>query len=85
MAAARTEGIVQVSAAEDITYAAAARIVANRLGAAENLVQPVAVAESGIAIEYVPRYTTLDTTRLRTEFGLKPPCPREAIELGMQE
>jgi dTDP-4-dehydrorhamnose reductase len=84
VAAARAEGIVQVSAAEDITYAAAAQLVADRLKAAENLVQPVAVADSGIAIEHLPRHTTLDTSRLRMEFGLKPPCPREAIELGMQ-
>ena len=78
-------GIVQISAAEDITYAAAARFVAKRLGAAEELVQPVTVAESGVPIEYVPRHTTLDTSRLQTEFGLKPPCPRDAIELGMKQ
>jgi hypothetical protein len=75
---------VQVSAAEDITYAAAARFVAKRLGADEELVQPVTVAESGLPIEYVPRHTTLDTSRLQIEFGFKPPCPRDAIELGMK-
>jgi dTDP-4-dehydrorhamnose reductase len=84
IAAARTTGIVQVSAAEDISYAAAARFAAKRLGAAEDLVQPVTVAASGAEIEYVPRHTTLDTTSLRTDFGIKPPCPRDAIELGMQ-
>ena len=84
IAAARATGIVQISAAEDITYAAAARFVAKRLGTAEDLVRPATVAESGVPIEYVPRHTTLDTTRLRSEFGFKPPCPRDAIELGMQ-
>ena len=84
IAAARATGIVQISAAEDITYAAAARFVAKRLGAAEDLVQPMTVAESGVPIEYVPRHTTLDTARLRAEFGFKPPCPRDAIELGMK-
>jgi dTDP-4-dehydrorhamnose reductase len=84
ISAARATGIVQVSAAEDISYAAAARFVAKRLGAAEELVQPVTVAESGLPIEYVPRHTTLDISRLRTEFGFKPPCPRDAIELGMK-
>jgi len=83
IAAARAEGIVQVSATEDITYAAVARFIAKRLGAAESLVQPIAASSSGVAIEYVPRHTTLDTTRLRTEFGLVPPSPWEAIELGM--
>lgn len=84
IAAAQATGIVQVSAAEDITYAAAARFVVKRLGAAEDLVQPVTVAESGAPIEYVPRHATLDSARLQTEFGFKPPCPRDAIELGMQ-
>jgi dTDP-4-dehydrorhamnose reductase len=38
VATARAAGIVQVSAAEDITYAAAARFMAQRLGAGEELV-----------------------------------------------
>jgi dTDP-4-dehydrorhamnose reductase len=84
VAAARTTGIVQISAAEDITYAAAARFVAKRLGVAEDLVQPISVVDSGVSVEHVPRHTTLDTARLRTDFGFKPPCPRDAIELGMQ-
>ncbi len=83
IAAARAEGIVQVSATEDITYANVARFIAKRLGAAESLVQPIAASSSGAAIEYVPRHTTLDTTRLRTEFGLVPPSPWDAIEVGM--
>jgi dTDP-4-dehydrorhamnose reductase len=84
IAAAKAEGIFHVSAAEDITYAAAGQLVAEHLGAAKVLVHPVTVAESGIAIEHMPRHTTLDTTRLQDEFGLQPPCPREAIELGME-
>jgi dTDP-4-dehydrorhamnose reductase len=84
VAAARAEGVVQVSATEDVSYAAAARFVARRLGAAVELVQPLAVADSRIAIEYVPRHTTLDTSRLRTEFGLASPSPWDAIELGMR-
>ena len=84
VAAVKAEGIFQVSAAEDITYATAARLVAERVGAVQQLLQPVMVAESGIAIEHVPRHTTLDATRLRDEFGLTPRCPRQAIELGMQ-
>ena len=84
IAAARATGIVQISAAEDTTYAAAARFVAKRLGAADELVQPITVAESGVPIEHVPRYAALDTSRLQTEFGFRPPCPRDAIEMGMK-
>jgi dTDP-4-dehydrorhamnose reductase len=79
----RAEGIVQVSAAEDIAYADAARIVASKLGADAELVQPVTVAESGLAIECVPRHTTLDASRLHEEFRLAPPDVQEAIFVGM--
>ncbi len=95
VAARRAEGVVQVSAEKDITYAEAARFVADCLhvplsvsgrgaGGEGGLVQPVAVADSGIAIEYVPNHTTLDTTRLQHEFGLVPPLVWAAITLAMQ-
>ena len=84
VAAARAEGVVQVSADRDITYAEAARFVADCLQCPPQLVQPVTVAESGMAIDYVPAHTTLDATRLKTEFGLAPPPPWPAINLGMK-
>ncbi len=84
IASARATGIMQISAAADITYATAARFVAKRLGAADELVQPITVAESGMPIEHVPRHAALDTARLQTEFGFRPPCPRDAVELGMK-
>ena len=84
VASARAKGVVQVSASEDVTYAQAARYVAVQIGASAELVQPIAAAESGIAIEHVPRHTTLDATRLQREFGLAPPSPWDAIELGMK-
>ena len=46
-----------------------------RLGCPPELIQPVTVAESGAAIEYVPAHTTLDTTRLECEFGLVAASP----------
>jgi dTDP-4-dehydrorhamnose reductase len=84
VAAARAEGIVQASADNDITYADAARFVANSLACAAELVHPVSVANSGMAIEYVPAHTTLDATRLQREFGLSPPAAWAAITLGMK-
>jgi len=84
VASRRVEGVVQVSAEMDITYADAARFVAERLMAPTELVQPVTVAASGVAIEHVPAHTTLDATRLETELGLTPPSPWTAITLGMQ-
>ena len=84
VAAARAEGVVQVSADRDITYAEAARFVADCLHCPPHLVRPVTVADSGMAIDHVPAHTTLDATRLKTEFGLAPPPPWAAINLGMQ-
>jgi dTDP-4-dehydrorhamnose reductase len=83
VAAARAEGVVQVSAKEDVAYAAAAAFVADCITVPRQLVQPVTVAESGMAIECVPAHTTLDTTRLQSDFGLTPPPLWTAIALGM--
>ena len=83
LAAARLEGVVQVSAAEDITYEQAARHIARRLDAAQSLVQPLTVAASGLDLEHVPAHTTLDTTRLRTELGLTPPDVWAAVDAAM--
>jgi dTDP-4-dehydrorhamnose reductase len=84
VAARRAEGVVQVSAESDITYAEAAWFVAESILAPPELVQPIATAESGRAVEHVPAHATLDTTRLQTEFGLVPPPPWAAINLGMK-
>ena len=80
----RTTGIIQVSAAEEVSYAAAAQHVARCLRAPPELVQPISAAESGVEIEHLPANTTLDTTRLRTELGLVPPDVWTAIEQGMR-
>jgi dTDP-4-dehydrorhamnose reductase len=84
VAARRVEGVVQVSAEKDITYAEAAYFVANCLIRPPELVQPVTVAEAGMAIECVPAHTTLDTTRMERELGLVPPPPWAAITEGMK-
>ena len=55
VAAARAAGVVQVSADEDITYAAAARLVADQIDAPIDLVREIRAAESGVAIEHRPR------------------------------
>jgi dTDP-4-dehydrorhamnose reductase len=83
LAAAPLEGIVQVSATEDITYEQAARHIARRVQAAPSLVQPLTAAASGLSLEHLPAHTTLDATRLRTELGLTPPDPWAAVDLGM--
>jgi dTDP-4-dehydrorhamnose reductase len=73
IAESRSPGIFQVSAEKDVTYAQAGRHIAHRIHASPDLVQPVMSGEANSPLEAIPRHTTLDTTRLRTEFGLEPP------------
>jgi dTDP-4-dehydrorhamnose reductase len=70
---AETPGVVQVSGSEDVTYEAAARRVALRVGASHDLLRPVSTVESGVSFEHVPAHTTLDAAQLRDEWGLAPP------------
>ena len=63
-------GVFQASSTEDSTYHEVALRLAERLGANKKLIRPVSAAESLGRFEHLPRYTTLDTTRLRVEFGL---------------
>jgi len=76
----RASGITQVSALEDVTYEAAARRLAMRLGVAAELVQPIRTADAGIAPAAAPRHTTLDPTRLGQELGLSPPHAGETLD-----
>lgn len=76
----RRPGIFQVSGREDISYAAAAHFIADRIGARQELVQPIRTTESGIDIEAVSLNTTLDTSRMENELGMLPPDTWETIE-----
>lgn len=55
-------GIIQASAACDISYEQAARYLARRLGCDEQLIEPISYAQRGI--EYSPANTTLDSSGL---------------------
>jgi len=64
-------GIMQVSAAQEISYADMAVHIARKLGLDEKLIRPVSYLES--LIERAPLHTTLDVSRLRSELGMIPP------------
>lgn len=55
-------GTFQLSAAEDISYAEAARYIASRLGVPARLVQPVSAREVLGSHAYIPRFTSLERT-----------------------
>ncbi len=65
LAATGASGIRHVSAPRDISYAEAARRLAERLGVSPDLVRPQTVAESGIALEHAPRCASLGTRGIR--------------------
>ena len=69
----RTPGITQASGPQDISYDQVARHIATRVGASQDLVQPVTTGQAGIDMETVPPNTTLDATRLRREYHKEPP------------
>jgi dTDP-4-dehydrorhamnose reductase len=81
----RLSGILQLSAAQDISYAQVAAHIAHRLGADPALVQPVLCAESGLQLECVPAHTTLDASRVQQEIGLEPPDVWTTIDLVWQD
>jgi dTDP-4-dehydrorhamnose reductase len=80
LAARWTPGFLHVGADADVSYADAAARLAVRLGANANLVQPTTSRAAGVDLEIVPQFTTLDTTRLRTELGLATPSATRSLD-----
>ena len=72
------DGIYHLSGAADVSYAEAAMFVAQRIGAANDLVEPVHGVDSGIPNEELTPFTSLATGRLARLNGFVPP---EAVEV----
>ena len=73
-------GIYQISGAEDISYADAARHFCRRLGQSAALVEPVRATDNGIPESEVAYHTTLDTARLTALTGWTPPRPAAVLD-----
>jgi dTDP-4-dehydrorhamnose reductase len=76
----KSYGIWHISAKEDITYEELTRHLARRVGASQQYIQPIKAIDSGLAFESIPKYTALDTCRLRKELGINPPSPFDTID-----
>jgi dTDP-4-dehydrorhamnose reductase len=74
-------GIHQVSGPQDITYAEAAYHIAKRLHVEENLVRPITIEDAGVAIEYNPAFTTLDSTKTEKKVGIHIPDAFSSLDL----
>jgi dTDP-4-dehydrorhamnose reductase len=77
---ARATGIFQLTGPTDVTYEAAARHIADRIGAAQSLIEPIPAASAGMPPGATPRHTTLDSQALRDRFGIVPPDPWAVID-----
>lgn len=78
--AAEMAGIWQLSAPADITYADAARHIAERLGCDPALVRPVfGVAAGALGGDLPPPFSALDSGRIRDRLGLAPPDAATAV------
>jgi dTDP-4-dehydrorhamnose reductase len=74
------DGIFQLSGSEDISYADAARHLADRLGVSRSHVEGVRAADNGIPIDEITPYTSLDTGRLTALTGYRPASPRSVLD-----
>jgi len=76
-------GIWQVSSPEDISYADIAVELAHNSGFDTTLVRPITAPRD--TLEHLPRFTTLDTSRLKEAFGLHIPQARETLKAVLKE
>lgn len=76
-------GIWQLSPSEDLSYSDIARLLALHLAADPNLVSPTPTPPG--KLEHLPRFTTLDDSRLVQTFGWKMPPARAIIEQAIKE
>jgi dTDP-4-dehydrorhamnose reductase len=72
-------GVFQLSGAEDISYADAARHLANRMGIPSDRVEGTLAGDNGVPENEVTPYTSLDTSRLIALIGYRPLPPRTVI------
>ena len=73
-------GIFQISGAEDISYADAARHLAFRIGIPQSQVAGALAVDNGISENEVTPYTSLDTSRVSAMTGFVPPAARTVID-----
>ena len=76
----RSAGVFHVSGNRDISYVQVAQHLASRLDADPGLVVPVSSQSKGVPPEAVPTHTTLNVSRIRSVFGMRPPDVWEAID-----
>jgi dTDP-4-dehydrorhamnose reductase len=77
----RGGGIYQMSGARDVNYLDVASHLAKMIGSPHDLVRPTRAIDCGIPPAEIPRFTTLDCSRLKKLTGQRPPDPFTVIEM----
>jgi len=80
----RISGIIQISSDRQITYAAAAQCIAEKIGADKLCVKPIRAFESESFCGSVAKYTTLNVDRLRSVLGIEAPNIQWTIESALE-
>ena len=80
-------GIFQVSAKKDISYEELARYIAQKLSYDQMYIKPIKAKDSKSEFESIPKYTTLDTTRIVNVLGLFVPDVWDTVDelFGLQD
>lgn len=73
----RAAGVIHATSAGDITYSDAARLIALKLGADEELVQPISARDANI--EHLPLHTALEGNTME-RLGIAQPLPAAAFD-----
>jgi dTDP-4-dehydrorhamnose reductase len=76
----RGSGIYQVSGASDISYLDVARHLAKMMGVPPGRIRSKLAVENGIPASEVPRFTTLESSRIEALTGCGAPDPYDLIE-----
>lgn len=74
-------GLWQVSGSSDISYEQMARFIAKKINSPEKLICPVKARDASFCWGEIPRYTTLDTSRITKELGYPPPDTWRTIDM----
>jgi dTDP-4-dehydrorhamnose reductase len=77
---AQSPGVFQLSGPRDVSYAEAARDLARCVGADPGLVESASAGFADLPAGATPRHTTLDSTLMRSRFGIAVPDAGEVIE-----
>ena len=75
-----TQGILQVSGQQDLSYMEAAYLGASLFELDKNLIEPIATPKEGSHPEKLPKHTTMNLNQLRSKLKLDPPDVRWTLE-----